>query len=210
MLPQGIPNLNNPPPDSFLANKYFNADYLFDQFVKFFQQIWRKETLTDLHLLLILLTLFFITLMAYCAVRLFEIRRKEHAHLHHEIHEYAKHQRERERKAREGEAVSHNPRWVKVLEYLFSMNASDWKLAVIEADSMLEALLEQLGFKGDTVADRLKAASLESFRSLNTAWEVHAVRNRIAHQGSEYPLSQHEAKRVIALYEGIFRQYGYI
>jgi len=106
--------------------------------------------------------------------------------------------------------LSENERWRKVLDYLFSANGADWKLAVIEADAMLEALLDQLGFKGETFSDKLKTADPEKFHSLPAAWEVHAIRNRIAHEGSEFSLSQHEAKRVVALYESIFRQYGYI
>ena len=163
-----------------------------------------------LNTILILLSLFFITILFYCAVRMFEIRKKEHAHLHHEIAEYAEHQREKEKKASKHESVSHNPRWGNVLNYLFSTNPGDWKLSVIEADSMLEALLDQLGFKGETLGDKLKSADAEKFKGLPIAWEVHTVRNRIAHEGANFELSAHEAKRIIALYEQIFRPYGYI
>ena len=96
------------------------------------------------------------------------------------------------------------------MAYLFSQHASDWKLAVIEADSMLENLMGQLGFAGENLGDKLKSATQESFKRLSSAWEAHAVRNRIAHEGASFELSQHEAKRVIALYEQIFREYGYI
>ncbi len=130
--------------------------------------------------------------------------------MHHEIHEYAHHQAEREKKAKQGEEISTNPRWVTTVNYLFSNHESDWKLAIIEADSMLEQLMDQLGFKGDTLGDKLKGASLGNFRSLSTAWEVHTIRNRIAHEGVGFQLSNHEAKRVVTLYEGIFRQYGFI
>ena len=210
MYPPDFINLNNPPPDSVLDTKFLDADYLFKQGVAFFQYIFRKETLTNLNAIILLLSLFFLTLIFYCAVRLFEIRRKEHKHLEHEIEEYAQRQGEREKKQREGESVSHNERWRKVLEYLFSVSSTDWRLAIIEADSMLEALTDQLGFKGDNLGEKLKMATQETFRGLSSAWEVHTIRNRIAHEGSLFEISQHEAKRVIALYEQIFRQYGYI
>jgi hypothetical protein len=124
--------------------------------------------------------------------------------------EYRHHQAELEKKKREGEGGSKNERWNKVLSFLFSPNQGDWKLAVIEADSMLESLAGDLGFKGETLGDKLKVATQESFRGLSNAWEVHTIRNRIAHEGASFELSQREAKRVIALYEQIFRQYGYI
>ena len=75
---------------------------------------------------------------------------------------------------------------------------------------MLEGLLGDLGFKGETLGERLKSADQATFKSLTLAWEVHTIRNRIAHEGTSFELSQREAKRIIAIYEGIFREYGYI
>ena len=103
-----------------------------------------------------------------------------------------------------------NKKWGNVLSYLFSTNPGDWKLAIIEADAILEDLLDQLGFQGENLGDKLKGATQESFPSLTVAWEVHTIRNRIAHEGLAFELSQHEAKRVIALYEQIFHSYGFI
>jgi len=53
-------------------------------------------------------------------------------------------------------------------------------------------------------------ANQENFPQLTTAWEVHTIRNKIAHEGLAFELSQHEAKRIIALYEQIFHGYGFI
>ena len=105
---------------------------------------------------------------------------------------------------------SKNENWSKVLNYLFSQHGSDWKLAIIEADSMLETLLDQMGFRGDSLGDKLKSANQDNFPQMTIAWEVHTIRNRIAHDGLSFELSQHEAKRVIALYEQIFHAYGFI
>jgi hypothetical protein len=149
-------------------------------------------------------------MIAYCFVRLLEIRKKEHEHLRHEIEEYAHKHAEEDKKVWEKGGNFLNKRWDTVLQYLFSENAGDWKLAVIEADGMLDGLVDQLGFKGDNLGEKLKSANQEYFHSLPTAWEVHTIRNRIAHEGSDFGLSQHEAKRVIALYEQIFREFGYI
>ena len=207
----------NPNPilgDTVLGSKWFNQDYLFNQGLEFFRQLFNytvsAETISVYHTILFFLALFFLTLISYCTVRMFEIRKKEKKHLQREIAEYARRQKELEKKRQEGEEVSRNPRWIKTLAYLFSQHASDWKLAVIEADSMLEDLMNQLGFKGENLGERLKGATQDKFQSLTSAWEVHTVRNRIAHEGLAFELSQHEAKRVIALYEQIFRQFGFI
>jgi hypothetical protein len=207
----------NPNPllqDSALGSKYFNPDYLFNQGQGFFHKLFNTTIGPDIvalfHTILFFWAIFFITIITYTSIRMFEIRKKERNHLEHEIAEHAHRQREREKKAQQDEEISKNPRWIKTLGYLFSQHASDWKLAIIEADSMLESLMGDLGFKGETLGDKLKSATQENFRGLSSAWEAHTIRNRIAHEGLSYEIPQREAKRVVAIYEQIFREFGFI
>lgn len=195
--------------NSILGSKYLNPDYLFSRLVEFLSHIFNAEGLNILYIILSIFSIFFIAIIIYVTIRMFEIRKKERIHLQHEIEEYAHNQALKEKKAQEG-GIFKNERWKKVLDYLFSINENDWKLAVIEADSMLFDLLTQLGFKGENIGDKLKEANQANFQSLNSAWEVHNIRNKIAHEGSSFQLSLHEAKRVIALYEQIFQEFGYI
>jgi len=208
------PNPNNAEVDTFLNEKLLNPEYLFEKLVdfinSFFDVVFSSTTKTIIDDVLFFLTLFFITVIIYVAVRMFEIRRKEHAHLHHEIHEYAHHQKEIEKKLQSEKSISKNERWVKVLNYLFSHSSSDWKLSIMEADGMLFEFMGRLGFTGDTLGERLKSANQETFPQLTKAWEVHSIRNKIAHEGLAFELTQHEAKRIIALYEEIFHHYGFI
>jgi hypothetical protein len=210
----GTASQNNLLHGSFLGSNYLNPDYLFNQvalavrhFVAF---ITTAQAINIEKTILFIFTMFFLTVICYTSVRLFEIRAKEREHLRHEIDEFARNQAEQEKRLREEVGGSKNERWSKTLNYLFSQHASDWKLAIIEADSMLEDLMGQLGFQGENLGDRLKGANQDNFPQLTTAWEVHTIRNRIAHEGLAFELSQHEAKRVIALYEKIFHGYGYI
>ena len=215
LLAQAV-NQNSLIENSILGNKFFNPDYLFSQGLSYFLQLLgftssnAEKIISTYHTILFFLALFFFTVIFYCVIRMFEIRRKEHQHLQHEIAEYAHRQAEKEKELKEMEEMSKNERWVKTLHYLFSQHMGDWKLAVIEADSMLEELVNQLGFKGENLGEKLKAASHDNFRHLNFAWEAHAVRNRIAHEGTSFEFPQREAKRVIALYEQIFRDYDFI
>ena len=195
-------------------SKYVNPDYLFGKEAAIYHNIvaffTSDQTAFIFKMVLFFLALFFLTIISYVIVRMLEIRSKEHKHLHHEIHEYAHNKAEYEKHLHEQVGGSKNEHWSQVLHYLFSQHKSDWKLAIIEADSMLEGLLDQLGFKGESLGDKLKSANQENFRQLTSAWEVHTIRNRIAHDGLAFELSQHEAKRVISIYEEIFHNYGYI
>lgn len=205
--------------NTLLSSRWFNPNYLFNQGIIFFRKIYdiivsNPDKITSIYsiisITLFFLAIFFIIIIFYTIVRIFEIRKKEKAHLAHEIAEYAHHQAEKEKKKQESAEISKNPRWLQVLTYLFSPHGSDWKLAIIEADSMLDGLLDQLGFQGDNLGDKLKKANQNNFRNLSFAWEIHTIRNKIAHESVDFQLSQHEAKRIIALYEQIFRDYGYI
>jgi hypothetical protein len=199
---------------TILNSRYFDPAYWFNKGASFFQHIFsyvfNDQTAGIAKGILFFFAMFFMAIICYTIVRMLEIRKKEHAHLHHEIAEYAHNKAEYEKHLHEDVGGSKNERWSKTLNYLFSQHSSDWKLAIIEADSMLEGLMDQLGFKGETLGDKLKMANQENFPKLTIAWEVHTIRNKIAHEGLAFELSQHEAKRVIALYEEIFHGYGYI
>ncbi|MEK7080773.1 MAG: hypothetical protein AAB902_00005 [Patescibacteria group bacterium] len=207
-------NQNNLHTGTFLDSKYLDPGYLFNHSVVYLKDFWffisSEQAISIGKTILSLFSVFFLTIICYTLVRLFEIRKKEREHLHHEIAEYARNKSEQEKRLREEVGGSKNERWSKTLNYLFSQHSSDWKLAIIEADSMLESLMEQLGFQGESLGDKLKGANQDNFPQLTIAWEVHTIRNRIAHEGLAFELSQHEAKRVIALYEQIFHGYGYI
>ncbi len=159
--------------------------------------------------ILYILILIFITVISYVIVRMLEVRKKEKEYIKQKIKEYAEKQKAKEEKTA-GVVRSKNPRWEVVIEYLKSGSENDWKLGVMEADSMLDSLLDQLGFRGESLGEKLKFLNKEEFRNLNFAWEAHAVRNRIAHEGSDFILTQKEANRIVALYEMIFRDYDYI
>jgi len=103
-----------------------------------------------------------------------------------------------------------NERWHDVLSHIDSDRMNDWKLAIIEADILLEELLDKIGLPGATVGDKLKNASPTSFRTVNQAWRAHNVRNRIAHEGTEFELSQIEAQETIAQYKMVFDEFDAI
>jgi hypothetical protein len=103
-----------------------------------------------------------------------------------------------------------NAKWTRVEAHIGSDNPSDWRLAILEADIILDELLDTLGFIGDTIGDRLKKANKGDFQTLDYAWEAHKIRNAIAHEGSDFILTQREAQRIIGLYRTVFEEFDYI
>lgn len=103
-----------------------------------------------------------------------------------------------------------NPKWERVQKHLESDNSSEWRLAIIEADVMLDELLRTQGYQGDSIGEMLKGVERSDMTTLDAAWEAHKVRNEVVHSGAEYLLNDREAKRVIALYESVFREFKII
>lgn len=100
--------------------------------------------------------------------------------------------------------------WQKIIKNVNSENPSDWKLAVLDADNILDALTKKIGLPGESLGERLMAVNISDFTTLDSAWEAHKVRNRIAHDGASYLLSKREARRVIELFEKVFKEFKMI
>ena len=103
-----------------------------------------------------------------------------------------------------------NPKWQRVVSHLDSENPGDWRLAILEADIMLDEMLQRMGYRGESVGDKLKTIEESDFTSINEAWEAHKVRNQIAHRGSDFLITQREARRVADLYKRVFEEFRYI
>jgi hypothetical protein len=109
----------------------------------------------------------------------------------------------------EEQLFSHNPDWERVLMHVQSVNESDWRLAVIEADIMLSTLLDTMNLPGDSIGEKLKAVEKSDFTTLDLAWDAHKIRNQIAHDGS-FVLTQREAKRAIDMFEAVFKEFSFV
>jgi len=109
-----------------------------------------------------------------------------------------------------GDTQRVNARWQKVVDHSLSENENDWRLAILEADIMLDELLDVQGYRGDTMGDKMKQVERSDFNTIDMAWEAHKARNQIAHQGSQFDLNLREVRRIIGLYEKVFKEFHFI
>ncbi|MFA7216402.1 MAG: hypothetical protein WC095_00230 [Candidatus Paceibacterota bacterium] len=100
-----------------------------------------------------------------------------------------------------------NAQWERVVAHSESLNENDWRLAIIEADTMLDSLIQSMSLPGDTMGEKMKAIEKSDFTTIDLAWEAHKIRNQIAHEGSNFMLSQREARRIIELYRAVFEEF---
>ncbi|MEA4910527.1 hypothetical protein SDC9_07993 [bioreactor metagenome] len=94
-------------------------------------------------------------------------------------------------------------RWNTVIGYMQGKEEAIWRIGILEADNLLDEVLSDRGYKGLTLADKLKMAG---FNTIDLAWAAHKVRNRIAHDGSRFMLSDRMARNTIELYRSVFKE----
>lgn len=149
--------------------------------------------------IVVILSLLLTTSIIYCALRIMQVRR---------------HERDRWRAAAHTVQAKDIPktqlRWNRVLEQVHSDNEQAWRLAILEADIMLNELLDVLGYRGETMAEKMKQIDRTRFHTVDLAWEAHGIRNQIAHQGLAKKLDSREARRTIMLYEKVFKEFSFV
>ncbi len=181
---------------------YLNFEYLFSEANEWVQvglsYIFDSKTWDTIGLISGLLSIFCITIIIYVVVRSFELRTDEKENIDKKIADALFEKKQRERNA--------NPRWHYVLSLVESLNPSDWRVAIIEADTMLEDFLRDKDFLGETLGELLKDAQSGGYQYVDDAWKAHTIRNQIAHGGSEFAFNQNEARRAIKMYENFFEE----
>jgi len=71
--------------------------------------------------------------------------------------------------------------WQEVKKLLESDSPSDWSMAVIRADALLDDVLQYLRYEGTTVKERLDRVDPTMVLSLERLYSAHRLRNVIAH-----------------------------
>lgn len=102
-----------------------------------------------------------------------------------------------------------NETWEKIVALSGSDNPNDWKQAIIEADKMLEIVVNTFSVPGDNMGDKMKNIEKGDFNTLDEAWQAHKVRNQIAHEHN-FHLSQREARVAIDNFEKVFKEFDFI
>jgi hypothetical protein len=101
-----------------------------------------------------------------------------------------------------------NSRLEEVLAHIASDEPNDWRLAIIEADIILDGLLKERGYAGNSLGERLRSITPSQLATIDDAWEAHKIRNRIAHDGADFILTKRIAEETINRYRRVFTELG--
>jgi|GEM_PF-594388 len=115
--------------------------------------------------------------------------------------------RDEEKKWNQLHKVSAGPsRLDDVYAHADSENPNDWKLAIIEADIVLDQTLKERGYIGDSLGERLRSITPSQMSTIDDAWEAHVVRNKIAHEGADFVLTKRIADETVQRYRRVFAE----
>lgn len=185
---------------------YLNIEYIFIKIVEYTSSIVdylsNPHTWQTLGILSAVLTILILAVIIFSIVRLVEIQIYDKEEIEHEIHQASLRRKEREKNT--------NPKWHYILTLSESPNDSDWRVSIIEADLLMEEILRERGISGSTVGELLEGAKESGYVSIEDAWDAHLIRNQIAHEGSDFPLTQLETRRTIRLYQNFFEELNII
>ncbi|MBI2644068.1 MAG: hypothetical protein HYW95_01005 [Candidatus Wildermuthbacteria bacterium] len=177
-------------PDGFLGI-FQNLDIssIF-QGIPFLQNFWFRTLIFVGQILLGAFGIFFFVFIVYALLHTSWLREKmlEDITEFTRYKAYGLHRRERQ--------------WQRIMRRLEMANEGEWKLSILEADQMLDEVLQRLQVRGASPDERLVNATEPLVPDLASLKEAHTVRNNIVHD-PDYRLRKDEAMRVLRLYEEV-------
>lgn len=90
-------------------------------------------------------------------------------------------------------------KWSQIEERLKTKNQSQFKIAILEADSLADEMLFNIGYGGKNMKERLDAADANQVEEIDNLREGHEIRNRVIFDDN-FVIGEEETLRVIGLY----------
>lgn len=97
-------------------------------------------------------------------------------------------------------------RWEEVESMLGKGSEMTDKVAILEADKLLDHALKAMSMPGTTLGERLKVATYK-FPNLHRVWWSHKLRNQLVHEAS-FSVSHRTAKSAINGFEKALKELG--
>lgn len=100
-------------------------------------------------------------------------------------------------------------RWEEIQRRMRTGNISQYKVAVLEADSVANEILGVAGYKGENLGEKLEAATHGQLSKPDELREAHDIRNRIIHE-RDFHVDRQLAESTIKIYEDLLRELEFI
>jgi len=97
--------------------------------------------------------------------------------------------------------------WQKVKARLATQQEAERRLAVVEADLILDEVIKISGYQGETMGDRLKQLTPANLSNIERVWRAHKIRNRIVHE-PDFAITSMEAEEMVDIYHKALQEFG--
>lgn len=102
--------------------------------------------------------------------------------------------------------VGISKRWLEIESLLKRPGEMNYKLAVLEADKLLDYVLKSMSMPGKDLAERLRFACFK-YNKLRRVWWAHTVRNQLVHEVT-FSIDHGIAKRAIKTFKKALEEVG--
>jgi hypothetical protein len=96
-------------------------------------------------------------------------------------------------------------RWHAIMAKFASGTPEAERIAIIEADALVDSALKGMRMEGEHLADRLANLEADDIKSMPRIWRAHRLRNDLVHTPG-YAVTAQEAERAMRDYEAFLRE----
>ena len=94
--------------------------------------------------------------------------------------------------------------WAKITKRLEGAQESEYKLAILEADEMLDDILKKMGFSGKTLGEKLEKVTPALIPSIEELKDARRTRDNIL-RDPDLRLSREQSQKTLGSYERVFQ-----
>jgi len=96
--------------------------------------------------------------------------------------------------------------WQEIEKIMNDDSVIHYKMAIIEADNLLDEILKSHYFPGNTTGERLTAAGYK-YPNVRKVWWAHKLRNQVVHESS-FTIDKSTTKQALRVFKRVFGELG--
>ncbi len=100
-------------------------------------------------------------------------------------------------------------RWEKIEKRLNTNNLSQYKVAILEADNLVNEILIKIGYKGNNMMERLKNVDKNQIEEIDNLINSHQIRNKIIYD-KNFIIEKEYAHKIIIPYRNFMEEFDII
>ncbi len=99
--------------------------------------------------------------------------------------------------------------WQQIQKRLRLGDEENLKLAISEADKILDELLKISGYQGKNTDERLEQITPAQLANISDVWSAHKIKQRILKE-EDFRINKQETELIINIYKKSFQEFGLI